>query len=127
MIAIFNTEAEAIAYSEKIHTYLSENCPKYNASKWQDPIEGVDGKFSVKQPIEETTHEWGDTETETELTDAAITKPLPDSGTITIDEYYLYKGDIVRCRQTHERTIYEPKDTPALFAFFGKIQSLYSG
>ncbi|MBK9357711.1 MAG: hypothetical protein IPN08_10045 [Bacteroidales bacterium] len=52
---------------------------------------------------------------------AAITTtiPLPAVGSqCLINTYYLYKGDILKCRQTHNRTIYEPKDTPALFSFY---------
>ena len=56
----------------------------------------------------------------TELASSAgTTEPLPEVGEeCVIDKYYLYKGDILKCRQTHNRTIYEPKDTPALFSFF---------
>ena len=42
---------------------------------------------------------------------------LPSSGTIYKDSLYIYNG-IVKCRQTHTRTIYPPEQTPALFSFF---------
>lgn len=35
-----------------------------------------------------------------------------------VGKYYQWKGDILKCRQTHNRTIYDPKDTPALFSYF---------
>jgi hypothetical protein len=121
MIAIFNTQVEAIAYSNKIHTYLRLLRPNYNAVKWADPIESIDGKWSVKTPVEYDDNRWGTPlNVTTELSSAAgTTQPLPAIGQqCLINQYYLYKGDIVKCRQTHNRTIYEPKDTPALFSFF---------
>lgn len=121
MIAIFNTEAEAIAYADKIHSYLLNTRPDYNAVKWADPIESVDGKWSVKTPVEYDDNRWGTPlDVATELASSAgTTEPLPDvGGECVIGQYYLYKGDILKCRQTHNRTIYEPKDTPALFSFF---------
>lgn len=121
MIAIFNTEAEAIAYSNKIHAYLQSVRPNYNAVKWADPTEGVDGKWSVKTPVECDDNRWGtplDVEDELATADGT-TIPLPEvGGQCVINQYYLYKGDILKCRQTHNRTIYDPKDTPALFSFF---------
>jgi len=41
--------------------------------------------------------------------------PLPSSGTITAGEIYSYEQGMVQCIQTHERTIYPPDQTPALF------------
>lgn len=121
MIAIFNTQAEAIAYSNKIHAYLQSVRPRYNAVKWADPIQGTDSKWSVKTPVEYDDNRWGTPlNVTTELSTAAgTTQPLPNVGVqCVINQYYLWKGDIVKCRQTHNRTIYEPKDTPALFSFF---------
>ena len=121
MIAIFTPEAEAEAYSIKVHNYLTANRPRYNAIKWSEPIQSADGlEWWVKQPIEEDVDRWYvPLDSSVELANANITKQLPEFGVlVTIDEYYLYKGDIVKCRQTHNRTIYEPKDTPALFSFF---------
>jgi hypothetical protein len=121
MIAIFNTQAEAIAYSDKIHAYLQSVRPNYNAVKWADPTEGVDGKWSVKTPVEYDDNRWGTPlDVTTELASAdGTTEPLPEVGEqCVIDQYYLYKGDILKCRQTHNRTIYDPKDTPALFSYF---------
>lgn len=121
MIAIFNTEAEAIAYSNKIHTYLQSVRPNYSAVKWATPEKSVDGKWSVKTPIEYNDNRWGTPlDVEDELSTAAgTTEPLPEVGVqCVIGQYYLWKGDIVKCRQTHNRTIYDPKDTPALFSYF---------
>jgi len=49
---------------------------------------------------------------------AGTYKPLPDTGTINAGVIYSYQGDLVICRQTHERTIYAPADTPALFSVY---------
>lgn len=121
MIAIFTTLVEAQAYSDKLHTYLTENRPDYNAIKWSDPIESSNGlEWWVKQPIEEKEDLWDvPLDSSNELSNSEITESLPEIGeTVTIDNYYLHKGDVIKCRQTHNRTIYEPKDTPALFSFF---------
>lgn len=121
MIAIFSTQAEAIAYSNKIHTYLQSVRPNYNAVKWAEPEQSVDGKWSVKTPVEYDDNRWGTPlDVEDELATAeGTTQPLPEVGVqCIIGQYYLYKGDILKCRQTHNRTIYEPKDTPALFSYF---------
>lgn len=120
MIAIFDTQIEAEAYSNKIHNYLQTVRPNYNADKWGDPIEGLDGKFSVKTPVEYDDNRWGTPlDVTTELSTASTTQPLPDIDIQCVkDQYYLWKGDIVKCRQTHNRTIYDPKDTPALFSYF---------
>ncbi len=121
MIAIFNTEVEAIAYSNKIHNYLLTVRPAYNAVKWAVPLKSTDGlTWSVKTPVEYNDNRWGTPlNVTTELETAKTTTPLPDVGGQCVkDNYYLYKGDVIKCRQTHNRTIYEPKDTPALFSFF---------
>lgn len=120
-IAIFSTEADAKAYSDKIHAYLQANRPGYNAVKWADPIQSADGtQWTVKQPIEEEVQKWEiPINTENEKAKAVgITEDLPESGQVIEGKFYLYKGDVLRCRQTHDRTIYEPKDTPALFSYF---------
>lgn len=44
--------------------------------------------------------------------------PLPATGTIEAGKIYSYGGNLVICRQTHERTIYAPVDTPALFSVY---------
>lgn len=121
MIVIFNSQAEAVAYSNKIHAYLQLVRPNYNASKWAEPVQGVDGKWSVKTPVEYDDNRWGTPlNIATELSTAVgTTIPLPEVGRqCVINQYYLWKGDIVKCRQTHNRTIYDPKDTPALFSYF---------
>lgn len=123
MIAIFSTEADASAYSDKIHEYLTLNRPGYNAIKWADPEQSADSStWFVISPPEYDDNRWGgeplsDSE---EITKAiAQTTPMPEIGELCeIDHYYLDRGSILKCRQTHYRTIYEPKDTPALFSFF---------
>ena len=44
--------------------------------------------------------------------------PLPSSGTLKIGEIYSYGNGAVMVRQSHERTIYPPEQTPALFSFY---------
>jgi len=121
-IAIFLNATDAQAYSEKIHAYLQANRPGYDAVKWCDPEQSANGtEFFVKQPVEEVVQKWPvPINTATEKAKAAgITEALPEFGEmVEIGKYYLYKGDVLKCRQTHNRTIYEPKDTPALFSFF---------
>jgi hypothetical protein len=121
MIAIFNNEALAVAYSNKIHNYLLAVRPAYNAKKWATPEKSAEGlTWSVKTPVEYDDNRWGTPlNVTTELSTAKTTAPLPAVGMQCVkDSYYQYKGDILKCRQTHNRTIYEPKDTPALFSFF---------
>ena len=47
-----------------------------------------------------------------------IFPPLPTSGTLKVGEIYSYGSGAVMVRQTHERTIYTPEQTPALFSFW---------
>lgn len=121
-MAIFNTQSEAAAYANKIHAYLQSVRPGYNAVKWADPGISSDGlNWFVETPVEYDDNRWGiQLNVTTELASAAgTTQPLPEVGVqCIIGQYYLYKGDILKCRQTHNRTVYEPKDTPALFSFF---------
>lgn len=123
MIAIFSGETDAVAYSNKIHDYLTTNRPGYNATKWCDPEQSEDGlTWFVKSPPEYDDNRWGGEPLSgsTELA-AAITQtiPMPEIGELCeINNYYFYGGDILKCRQTHNRTIYNPKDTPALFSYF---------
>lgn len=43
---------------------------------------------------------------------------LPTSGTLAEGAIYAYNGGMVIVRQTHERTIYSPEETPALFSVY---------
>lgn len=43
---------------------------------------------------------------------------LPTTGTMTQGDIYSYEGGMVVVEQTHERTIYAPEDTPALFSVY---------
>lgn len=123
MIAIFDNITKAQEYADKVHAYLLANCPGYNATKWADPEPSANGEeYIVMQPIEEYEQLYSaepiDTGSElSEATDISIV--LPDIGEECIkDKHYTYKNQILICRQTHNRTIYEPKNTPALFSFF---------
>lgn len=52
-------------------------------------------------------------------TDASIIFPvLPSSGALKQGEVYSYKDGMVVVIQTHQRTIYAPEDTPALFSVY---------
>jgi len=122
MITIFNSEQDALSFSNKIHQYLLDVRPGYSAEKWSDPEISSDGlTWMVKVPVEYDDNRWGvplDISEELNIS-VGSTESLPDVGGLcTIDNYYLYKGDVIKCRQTHNRTIYEPKDTPALFSFY---------
>jgi len=44
--------------------------------------------------------------------------PLPTSGWLEAGDMYSYEDDIVIVRQSHNRTIYPPQETPALFMFY---------
>jgi len=44
--------------------------------------------------------------------------PLPDQGEEVLQQLYAYDNKVVYCRQKHNRTIYPPEQTPALFSFF---------
>lgn len=121
-LAIFSTEQDAINYSNKLHQYLMANRPNYNAIKWCDPEQSADGlRWAVKEPVEQNENRWSvPINTATELAQAeGQTEELPGVGGLCIiSQYYLFKGDVYRCRQTHNRTIYEPLNTPALFSVF---------
>ncbi len=41
--------------------------------------------------------------------------PLPSEGWIEKDKVYSYEGKLLKCIQGHNRTIFSPFDTPALF------------
>ena len=44
--------------------------------------------------------------------------PLPDEGEEVLQQLYTYNNKVVYCRKKHDRTIYPPEQTPALFSFF---------
>jgi hypothetical protein len=43
---------------------------------------------------------------------------LPASGEVVEGKYYSYMGTVVKCVQTHQRTLFAPIETPALFAVY---------
>lgn len=47
-----------------------------------------------------------------------IFPPLPSSGWLNQGVVYSYRNGAVMVRQPHERTIYPPEETPALFSFY---------
>jgi len=113
MIAIFSTEAKANTYANEVHNWLIANRTGYNATKWTTPTKAAtEDIWYVKKPIE-NPQVASLTQKQTE------TLPMPEVGQpCTKDTYYIYKGDIIKCRQTHNRAIYDPKDTPALFSYY---------
>jgi len=46
---------------------------------------------------------------------------LPANGMIEADKLYSWNGIVVRCRQTHNRTIYDPTETLALFTIYRPV------
>ena len=53
MIATFTIKADAQTLCDKIHTYLLENCPGYNAHIWQEPRKHpTKNEWYVKLPAE---------------------------------------------------------------------------
>jgi len=47
-----------------------------------------------------------------------IFPPLPSSGFLEVGRIFSYNNGAVMVRQPHERTIYTPEETPALFSFY---------
>ena len=45
---------------------------------------------------------------------------LPSTGTLKAGEVYSYSGNLVQVLQDHQRTIYPPQETPALFSVYRK-------
>jgi len=114
MIAILNNEAEAVKLSTDIHNFLTANRARYNATHWSDINKGEADEWMVKIP-----YDYQNWNAVLDLGTSEKTQDLPEIGQeVLIDNYYLYKGSVLKCRQTHNRTIYDPKDTPALFSFF---------
>jgi len=65
-------------------------------------------------------HAEGEIEYLEALNGANVTPPpLPNSGQLEIGQVYAWNGQMVMVRQSHERTIYPPDQTPALFLFYG--------
>lgn len=59
MIAIFDKEKDAVACSDKIHKYLKENRPGYNAEKWSEIEKSdIEELWAVKMPLEQTKKMW---------------------------------------------------------------------
>lgn len=49
---------------------------------------------------------------------ASVFPPLPDSGALKTGQLFSYQNGAVMVVQDHERTIYAPELTPALFSFY---------
>jgi len=53
MVAIFSTKDEAQKFTDKCHAWLQDNCPDYNAMRWQQPVMDKSEKlFYIEVPSE---------------------------------------------------------------------------
>jgi hypothetical protein len=100
-IVIFEIEEDAQKYADKIHEYLKNHRPGYNATKWCTPEKSADGlTWMVKQPIEEEVQKWEvPIDTVKELSVAVgITEPMPEIGVeLKAGQFYLDKGEVLKC------------------------------
>ncbi len=93
--------------------------------------ETTDGRYMVLQSVDETQVEikrniygepFKDSSGNHILVSTSIQPSdydsLPSEGHwVEKNKLYAYGDQVVRCRQGHERTIYSPEETPALFSF----------
>ena len=82
-------------------------------------VTNSDGSIAVSDYFENAVIETGQTIESGNIDDISTTglEELPNEGWIE-KKLYSYNNDVVYCRQPHNRTIYDPKNTPALFSFF---------
>ena len=69
-----------------------------------DGVKAIDKEFTV-----------------TEQAPTSIFPVLPDTGRLEEGQIYSYGNGAVKVRQTHDRTIYSPEETPALFTFYREV------
>jgi hypothetical protein len=79
-----------------------------------------DGSLAVADYFENARIETEQTLESGDLNNISTTGllPLPDEGEEVLQQLYAYNNKVVYCRQKHNRTIYPPEQTPALFSFF---------
>jgi hypothetical protein len=101
----------------------------YSNPKGWSAVQGIrlpDGRFMVpKRVLTEPSLQEAVPEINEKLDTESEVLPLPDSGTITEGSIYQWDdpdlspdeqpSNLFVCRQTHERTVYKPTETPALF------------
>lgn len=84
------------------------------------PIKNFDGKFIIpKRVLDDPDLAGKRSQLLSVASVIAGIKDLPAVGqTVYKDSLYLSENGVIKCRQTHARTIYPPSQTPALFSFF---------
>lgn len=120
LIILLSTMAFGQQYIMVDSTTAQQIKGRYGIYSEIDPIATYDGKFIVPTDCleDEDLASAKDTLEYAIATNQVVGIPaLPSSGTIYKDSLYLYNG-VVKCRQTHTRTIYPPEQTPALFSFY---------
>jgi len=93
MIAIFDNEKDAVAYSNTIHEYLKKNRPHYNAARWSyiNKAEKKD-RWAVKLPLEQANAMWGKLMPDDELKKSIdLIEKYPETWR-TIDATFLNKA-----------------------------------
>jgi hypothetical protein len=81
-------------------------------------IAEVDGKIGIPSTMTTTSNTDANAFLGAMIGKAGAYKPLPDTGTVEAGVIYSYHGDLVVCRQTHNRTVFAPVDTPNLFGVY---------
>ena len=121
MIAIFNNENEARTYAEKIHNYLTNVRPRYNAKLWSEPEQSSDGlAWMVKAPPEHDDNRWGIPIHDAPELKAAIgqTIQLIEKSNVNKGQYYLYNGEVVLCKKSQQLNNFFLVDDINSFSFF---------
>lgn len=98
--------------------------PSTQPARWLIPSIVLDGQtllseLTITNPVfdAEIIHAEGETEFLAAGQGIAYT-PLPESGWLEAGEIYAWGGGLVIVRQSHNRTIYDPNETPALFMVY---------
>ena len=104
--------------TKKYRTFI--NC----FGNWTDPFEDY-GNSTTYHP-DSNAHEFDSIDEAAKTVDGDVKFNVPDlptKGVIEMDQIYKWNNQYIRCRQTHNRTIYDPTETPALFSIFRKESS----
>lgn len=98
--------------------------PTKQTAFWVIPQANVDGVTELGADTaisNDLTFYFGEGENEFLKNVSTLTttyNPLPDSGLVEAVRVYSYQSKLVLCRQEHQRTIFPPEQTPALFAVY---------
>jgi hypothetical protein len=97
-------ELEAImqAFTRQVNDKALDDAVIYNFEI--DGVKAIDKEFSQSQQAPTN-----------------IFPALPDTGRLVEGEIYSYGNGAVKVRQTHDRTVYSPEETPALFTFYREV------